>query len=259
MGKNPNKCTEETLISLVKDYIENVVFKKVKYTDLTRYATKKGYNDVERRDFSRSKKIRDLIEETNEKNLLSEKALRLENTPFKSFYIDIDFVEKISANSRKQYLNYFNKAQTDIIKENEELKKQIYELKSFIDILKTDKAAIGSRLRGKQSENRELKRLLIRENAKRDILYELELFENLRNSLKIKNFSEQTYIDFYNKYWNDEQTDILDISTTVDEMNNLGNIANIATQNHTDSFTIAPENLEKNDDNNLNLPGYNDF
>ncbi|EKQ57672.1 MULTISPECIES: hypothetical protein [Clostridium] len=259
MSKNHKKCSEETLISIVKDYIENAVFKKVKYTDLAEYAKEKGYESVERRDFSRNKNISNLINDINEKNLLSEKALKLENMPFKSFYIDIDFVEKINKNNRLQYLNYFNKAQTDIIKENEKLKKQISELKVFIDTLKTDKIVLANKLREKQSENRELKKLLIRENSKRDILYELELFEKLRGSLKVKNFAEHTYVDFYNKYWNEKQTDILDITDITNEKQNQENIRKLETEIYTSTKALLHENVKEAEDDSLNLPSYDDF
>ena len=31
--------------------------------------------------------------------------------------------------------------------------------------------------------------------------------------MKIKGFSQETYIDFYNKYWNDAETDILEFKS----------------------------------------------
>ncbi|MCB2297935.1 coiled-coil domain-containing protein [Clostridium tagluense] len=217
MAKNPQKCSDEILISIINDYVQNVVFKKLKYTELTDYARKKGFDSVERRDFSRNKKLQFIIREINEKNALSEKALKLENEPFKSFYIDIDFIEKVSKNTRIQYLNYFNKAQADIINENDKLKDQIFQLHKFEDTLKVEKIDLIADLKEKKSEIKELKKILVRESSKKDILYELELFEKLRDAMKIKGFSQETYIDFYNKYWNDSETDILDFKSISDE------------------------------------------
>lgn len=245
MAKNPKKCSDEMLISIINDYVQNVVFKKLKYTDLAEYAIKKGFDSVDRRDFSRNEKLKFIIKEINEKNLLSEKALKLENKPFKSFYIDIDFIEKVSKNTRIQYLNYFNKAQADIIKENEKLKEQISQLHNFIDTLKIEKIELKDELKEKKSEMRELKKLLIRENIKRDILHELELFEKLKDAIKIKSFSEETYIDFYNKYWNSTETDILDTSSILNE----NSLKTIEVKN--DRRMVL--------DDDLDLPDYNDF
>ncbi|GKU27550.1 hypothetical protein CFOLD11_43770 [Clostridium folliculivorans] len=217
MGKNPKKYSDEILISIINDYVQNVVFRRLKYTDLAEYARKKGFDSVERRDFSRNEKLKSIVQEINEKNALSEKALKLENKPFTSFYIDIDFIEKVSKNTRIQYLNYFNKAQADIINENDKLKKQISELHNFIDTLKNDKINLLTDLKEKKSEIRELKKLLIKESSKRDILNELELFEKLRDVMKIKGFSQETYNDFYSKYWNESETDILDFNSILNK------------------------------------------
>jgi SOS response regulatory protein OraA/RecX len=216
MAKNPKKCSDEMLISIINDYVQNVMFKKLKYTELAEYARKKGFDSVDRRDFSRNEKLQSIIREINEKNALSEKALKLENKPLKSFYIDIDFIERVSKNTRMQYLNYFNKAQTDIIAENDKLKEQISQLHNFINTLKVDKVNLTVNLKEKKSEIRELKKLLVRESSKKNILSELELFEKLRDAMKVKGFDQETYNDFYNKYWNDTETDILDFNSMLD-------------------------------------------
>lgn len=256
MAKNPKKCSEETMILILKDYVENVVFKKIKYTDLTKYANENGYESVERRDFSRNAKIREMINELNEKNLLSEKALKLEQTPFKSFYIDIDLMDKFSKNARIQYLKYFNKAQSDIIMENERLKQQVSELKDNANKLKLQKNELMSEIKKVKSENRELKKLIIRESSKKDILRELELFEKLSSVMKIKGFKEETYIDFYNKYWNNTQSDILDVNDMLEEKN-----SKITINKSKDNLRVIKfeDNKKVALDDDLELPDYDDF
>lgn len=243
---NKKKFSSEELINLVKGYVANTKYlNKIKYSDLVKYAEKIGYENIIYLDFSRDKKVKELINNFNEKIKLTD--YNKINSSINPINLDVNYiVDNCHSDKRNQkvILNMFKDNYNSLCKElanikdiNDNLNKTIAEQEVQINKLK-------EQLTKEKEEKLKLKSIEYKTNLNIDRT--IKALNYLIDKKCIKILSENDFEHIIKKTLKINESDLLD---NVDDFYS----ENITSPNkNLNNKGELPQNVTKLDFNKLN-------
>lgn len=160
---NRRKISTEKLKEIIVDYIANNKYvAKLKYTELVKHSILMGYNNINSQDFIRNIEIKNIVDEFNQKNKMSDYLKK--NKDFKQLqYIKLDIESIIDNNTNKVtqkallniYKDNYNRAFEELKRlnnENNELKNTIVSLTEEVKEIKKKNQAYKVEIESKKDE-----------------------------------------------------------------------------------------------------------